>query len=112
MGDSRDGFTLPEDTPTNDAGEQLQSTEATLKQRGNRYGEFIGNAEVSCLLRDTLENHYFTLNDEELPELQREAINMICHKLSRIANGDPMYDDNWRDIAGYATLVVEHLNKD
>ena len=39
-----------------------------------------------------------------------EAINMICHKLGRIANGDPTYDDSWRDIAGYAMLVVRYLN--
>lgn len=100
------------DVSTNDAGETLQSTDATLTQRGNRYGEFSGNAEVSCTLRDTLMHHYNSLNSEEMPLVQREAINLICHKLSRVVNGDVAYDDNWRDIAGYAELVVKELNKD
>lgn len=41
---------------------------------------------------------------------QKEALDMIQHKIGRILNGDPTYDDNWKDIAGYATLVAEELN--
>jgi hypothetical protein len=37
---------------------------------------------------------------------QQEALDMICHKIGRIINGDANYDDSWRDIAGYAQLVV------
>ena len=37
---------------------------------------------------------------------------MICHKLGRIINGDPNYDDSWLDIAGYAQLIVNRLRKD
>ena len=40
-----------------------------------------------------------------------EAITMIANKLGRVINGDPYYDDSWRDIAGYATLVVKELEK-
>jgi hypothetical protein len=36
---------------------------------------------------------------------------MITHKISRILNGDPNYDDSWRDIAGYAMLVVKELER-
>ena len=38
-----------------------------------------------------------------------EGLRMICNKLGRIASGDPSYEDSWRDIAGYATLVANHL---
>ena len=41
-----------------------------------------------------------------------EALDLICNKLGRIANGDPTYDDSWRDIAGYAQLVVNELEVD
>ena len=34
---------------------------------------------------------------------------MICNKLARIACGDPMYEDSWRDIAGYAMLATRWL---
>ena len=36
---------------------------------------------------------------------------IILNKLLRIL-GDPMHIDSWRDIAGYATLVVEYLEKE
>ena len=40
---------------------------------------------------------------------QREALEMIAHKIARIVNGDPNYADSWVDIAGYATLVADRL---
>jgi len=43
---------------------------------------------------------------------QDEALDMIAHKIGRIVNGDPDYEDSWRDIAGYATLVADRLLKD
>lgn len=39
----------------------------------------------------------------------REALDMICHKMARILNGDPNYRDSWVDIAGYAMLVANRL---
>ena len=35
---------------------------------------------------------------------------MIQHKIGRVLNGDPNYDDNYRDIAGYATLLLDECN--
>jgi hypothetical protein len=42
---------------------------------------------------------------------QIEALDMICHKIGRILNGDPNYADSWVDIAGYAKLVADRLEK-
>ncbi len=42
---------------------------------------------------------------------QTEALEMICHKIARIINGDSDYADSWVDIAGYATLVANRLNE-
>ena len=36
---------------------------------------------------------------------------MIMHKISRILNGDPNYVESWRDISGYAELVVKELGE-
>lgn len=44
-----------------------------------------------------------------LPD-QREALDMIFHKIGRIVCGDPNYADSWHDIAGYAKLVENRLN--
>jgi hypothetical protein len=97
----------------NDAGEKLQSTEETLQQRGRRYGEFSTHAELSQTLKTVFNAHVREYGmPEEFEPFMSEAIEMICHKLARIANGDPTYDDNWRDIAGYAELVVKELNRE
>jgi hypothetical protein len=40
---------------------------------------------------------------------QREALEMIAHKIARILSGDPNHKDHWEDIAGYAELVVREL---
>lgn len=40
---------------------------------------------------------------------QKEALEMIVHKIGRILNGDPDYADSWHDIAGYAKLVEDRL---
>ena len=97
----------------NDAGENTQvSVDDTLVQRGNRYGHFKDGSKLSKELRDAFFTHHKQFSYGPLSDSQIEAIFMIMHKLSRIANGDPSYDDNWRDIAGYATLVVAELNED
>ena len=97
----------------NDAGENTTMTvDETLKQRGNRYGSFKNHANLSVALRTTLFQHYSQTHPEgeSLSAVQIEALTLICHKLARIVNGDPSYDDSWKDIAGYAQLVVDDLH--
>lgn len=94
----------------NDAGESTSvSIDETLEERGNRYGTFKGHSELSQGLMRLIDTH-LALNSKTLSDVHREALTMICHKMARIVNGDPDYDDSWRDVAGYATLVVKHLN--
>lgn len=80
----------------------------TLTERGKRYGTFIGHAEVTQALKGILINHA-NAHDKDLADDQKEALEMICHKLGRIVNGDPDYADSWVDIAGYAKLVADRL---
>ena len=44
-------------------------------------------------------------NYEHLNAEQKTSLFMICNKIARAVNGDPQYFDNYRDIAGYATLA-------
>lgn len=77
-----------------------------LEERGQRYGTFEVNAATAQALKKVLH-----MNDSwfHLAYDQREALDMICHKMARIMNGDPNYVDSWDDIAGYATLVSNRL---
>jgi len=80
---------------------------ATLVQRGNRYGKFTGHAKITHDLKDVMRA---TTNWSILDPDQKEALEMVAHKIGRILNGDPNYDDSWVDIAGYAKLVADRLS--
>lgn len=80
----------------------------TLQERGNRYGKFTGHAEVTMDLKRLIRTHALKRN-KHLTDSQQESLDMICHKIGRIINGDPNYADSWVDIAGYAKLVADEL---
>ena len=88
-----------------------QDITATLEERGKRYGEFMGHAEVTMDLKRAIYKHQ-ALRKRLLRDDQQEALDMICHKIGRIINGDPDYADSWHDIAGYAQLVADRLNRE
>jgi len=81
--------------------------QALIAERGSRYGKFADGAEI---MRDLKHVMHEVDGWNNLTVSQKEALDMIQHKIGRILNGDPTYDDNWKDIAGYATLVAEELN--
>lgn len=79
---------------------------ATLAERGARYGDFTDHARIAQQLQRDMhtENGWGRLSD-----VQKQALTVIADKIARILSGDPNYDDNWRDIQGYARLVEERL---
>lgn len=84
----------------------------TLNERGKRYGEFPDHAYLSQQLKGLLYKAHGANPKRVMEPFHWEALDMICHKIARIINGDPNYDDSWRDIAGYAQLVVNELNRE
>jgi hypothetical protein len=92
-----------------DAASQHDDITATLDERGKRYGKFTGHARVTQTLKRVI-NVALAKRGRSLAADQREALDMIAHKIGRIVNGDPDYVDSWIDIAGYAKLVADRLN--
>ena len=80
----------------------------TLTERGSRYGKFKDHAEIAQRLKGTV-HHFAAVRGCDLDPDQSESLDMICHKIARILNGDPNYADSWVDIAGYAQLVADRL---
>jgi hypothetical protein len=78
-----------------------------LKQREQTHGSF---AEVSRLAQEFKRVIYSGYNYADLNDQQSEALDMICSKIGRILSGDPNAVDHWRDIAGYAQLIVNACN--
>ena len=89
-------------------GKTSTPTETILAERGTRYGPFTGQAEISQQLKGVVRSFEASRGCDLDPD-QREALEMICHKMARILNGDPNYHDSWADIAGYAKLVADRL---
>lgn len=72
-----------------------------LNERQKTHGNF---ADVAVLDQSFKHIMYGALNWERLSNQQKLALEMICHKASRILCGNPDEADHWKDIAGYATL--------
>jgi hypothetical protein len=85
--------------------------EATLNERGKRYGLFAEHAEAAQQLKRVIGIYVRRRSVGFLAADQQEALDMICHKIGRIINGDPDYVDSWHDIAGYAQLIANRLNE-
>ena len=82
------------------------SVEETIKQRGELYGEFADAAHTMQRLKNAVRAHK---KWDKLPPYQREAIEMILHKIGRHINGDHQYSDNFHDIGGYAKLAENEI---
>ena len=83
----------------------------TLAERGKRYGVFTGHAAITQDLKIVIAMHLDQRTKHLAPD-QQEALDMICHKIGRIINGDENYDDSWVDSAGYAKLVADRLQQE
>ncbi len=80
--------------------------QTTLNERGSNYGSFVEQAAASQRIKCAM---YQSLGDRKLEPDQREALEMLAVKVSRILTGDPDHLDSWVDIAGYSQLIVNRL---
>lgn len=95
-----------DETPVSPAPTTINLDEL-LVERGSRYGPFPNHALITQSIKVAM--HDSGGWDRLFPD-QKEALEMIAHKIGRILNGDPNYTDSWQDIVGYARLVVKRLN--
>lgn len=88
---------------------ELPTIDKTLTERGSRYGKFADHATITQRLKNVMHDSP-NWAEGKLTNSQMEALEMIAHKIGRILNGDPNYDDSWIDIEGYAKLVTKELH--
>ena len=72
------------------------------------YGAFTTGAVLIKGLKSQLRlaPNWSTLKSE-----QKEALEIIVHKMGHILNAAPDYADSWADIAGYAQMISNKLEK-
>ena len=78
-----------------------------LAERGRTHGAWSDNARLAQAMKELFRNEKGWM---KLSACQREALDMIAHKISRVLSGDCDHGDHWRDIGGYAALVVRELD--
>jgi len=82
------------------------TTEQILQERAKTHGSFSANAKLSQNLKQFIRSQkgYKDMND-----VQKESLDMIALKLSRILSGNHRVTEHWDDIAGYCTLVSNFI---
>ena len=85
-----------------------KEVETILKERSTTHGDYTFQA-----FRCQRIQRCFTDAPgwDELNDIQRDALQMIAVKISRILTGNPNHKDNWLDLAGYATLVANRIEE-
>lgn len=84
----------------------MDATTELLAERGQTHGDFSLHAQITQEIKQTMSEQR---NWKDLSQVQKEALEMIAHKIGRILAGNPDHKDHWDDIAGYARLVTERL---
>lgn len=85
--------------------EHSLSVRTVLDERRKQYGAYEDVSNVSQALKAILHPCMRVGFDNT----KRESLDMICNKLARIVCGDSNLVDSWKDIAGYAQLIVDRL---
>lgn len=85
-----------------------KTTEELLEERGKTHGDFTVHAIITQSIKEC---YGVTIGYENLTSPQKEALDMIAHKIGRIIAGNPDVKDHWDDIAGYAKLVSMRIEE-
>lgn len=102
---------LPQNCKASREDQKLGSLQATLNARQASYGDF----QLVAVLHKNLSEQFtgvpipYQLGSE--PDMCL-SISLILLKLARIRCGEPTHIDSWRDIAGYAQLIVNRLERE
>lgn len=83
---------------------------ALLAERGKTHGKYEVHALIAQDLKRVITHHVADL-DRRLDDDMRESLDMIAHKIGRIIAGDPGFAHHWFDIAWYAQLVANRLER-
>lgn len=80
----------------------MTDVQSTLAERGKTHGNFTDHAVVCQSLKRVMQA---SPNWATLTDVNKEALEMIVHKIARVLCGDPTHGDNFHDIAGYSVLA-------
>ena len=78
-------------------------TKALLTDRNSTHGSFEDNARISQGLKEWMRG---SSGWSKLTDVEREAMDMIALKFSRVLSGKSLEKQHWEDIVGYGQLAL------
>lgn len=84
----------------------VNDLEKTLSERNITHGNFLDNSRIAQVIKAMMRT---SKNWPTMTYDQKEALEMIAHKIARIVSGDSRHADSWHDIGGYARLVENRI---
>lgn len=81
-----------------------EARDPLLTTRQSTHGDFAENARVSQIIKEAYRS---SPGWEKLTDIERESMDMIALKFSRVLSGKSMERQHWEDVVGYAKLVEE-----
>lgn len=84
------------------------SLDSVIKERRGQHGAFTDHARATQAFKRVFRNELAKRHERKQPPLsdtQKEAIEMILHKIGRMVAGDPSFPDHAVDIQGYAKIA-------
>jgi hypothetical protein len=79
-----------------------------LDEREKTHGSYANTAATAQAIKDVMKQG---TNWQTLDDTQREALDLIATKIARVLSGNPHEVDHWRDVAGYANLIVREFTR-
>lgn len=83
-------------------------SQETIQNREPIYGNFANRARIAIGIKNAM---HIAQGWSQLSDAQKQSLDSIADKISRILNGDPNHLDSWHDIAGYAQLVEQDIKR-
>lgn len=108
IGDTRTDMSKPVDYGMAD------KTTVILSERQTTHGHIEDNAYYTAKLTEAMMLVAPKLGKLiwlQMGDTPRLCLWMIAHKIGRILSGNWREPDHWRDIAGYATLIADRLER-
>lgn len=86
----------------------MTDMDALMVERKSQHGDFSDHARIAQKLKQTMWLEA-GVKWEQLSHTQREALEMVMHKIARILAGDQNFADHWLDAEGYLRIARERL---
>lgn len=88
--------------------ERHDPAQAIIEDRNNTHGDYEVQAALSQKQKDLLRS---APGWDALSAEQKETLDMVCVKMSRVLCGNANEPDHWLDMMGYVKLVHNQLTQ-